>query len=376
MRDGRIPRVVAAILLAGSLAVAARSNARADEGGVAFWLSGSYSSFAAVPQQAGWYMPTQLYYYNGSASGTKSFQRGDALEVGVSSQAALVFFTPTWVPDEKWFGGHPSCSLTFGGGSNSTSTDLSLSTLRPGTLTANRSDSDSGGADLYPQAQIAWTSGNDNWMAYITGDLPVGSYSSTRMSNIGLGHTALDIGGAYTYSNNTSGFEASATLGFTYNGMNTSTNYQSGVDSHLDWEVSQFLSQNWELGVVGYVYYQLSGDSGSGDHVGSFKSRRRHRPRGGVCIYRRRPAVVREPAWLLGVLGREPASGLRHFRDAEHPPRQRPQEDADNGRRGRGASARRGEHTRREVVAQHYDLLVPTQSLRDHDLSAPEGYGR
>ena len=55
--------------------------------------------------------------------------------------------------------------------------------------------------------------------------------------------------------------------------MNTSTNYQSGVDSHLDWAVSQFLSQSWQVGVVGYVYYQLTADSGSGDHVGSFKSR-------------------------------------------------------------------------------------------------------
>jgi hypothetical protein len=110
-------------------------------------------------------------------------------------------------------------------------------------------------------------------MAYVTGDLAVGSYSSTRLSNIGLGHTTFDMGGAYTYLNNASGFETSATLGFTYNGMNTSTNYQSGVDSHLDWAVSQFLSQNWQVGVVGYVYYQLTGDSGSGDHVRSFKSR-------------------------------------------------------------------------------------------------------
>jgi hypothetical protein len=47
----------------------------------------------------------------------------------------------------------------------------------------------------------------------------------------------------------------------------------SGVDSHLDWDVSQFLSQNWQVGLVGYVYYQLTGDSGSGEHVGSFKSR-------------------------------------------------------------------------------------------------------
>jgi len=260
-------------LLTFSVTLFLCASASADEGGVPFWLSGSYSSFAAVPLQPGWYIPTQLYYYNGDASGTKNFQRGDAVNLGVSSKLAMLFLTPTWVPNEKWFGGQPSFALTFGGGWNSTSADLSTSTVNLGTQTLNRSDSDSGGSDLYPQAQIAWTSGNNNWMAYITGDMPVGSYSSTRLSNIGLGHTAVDVGGAYTYLNNTSGFETSWTAGVTYNGMNTSTNVQSGVDSHLDWAVSQFLSQNWQVGIVGYVYYQLTADTGSGNHVGSFKSR-------------------------------------------------------------------------------------------------------
>ncbi len=262
----------ATALVALSLTLLPWAGTRADEGGVPFWLSGTYSSMSAVPEQPGWYMPTQLYYYNGSADATKTFQRGNSANLGLSSQVALIFFTPTWVPNEKWFGGQPSFSLTFGGGWNSTSASLSSSTVN-GTQTLDRSDTDSGGMDLYPQAQIAWTSGSNNWMAYVTGDLPVGSYSSTRLSNIGLGHTAIDVGGAYTYFNNTSGLEASAVLGFTYNGMNTSTNYQSGVDSHLDWDVSRFLSQNWQVGLVGYVYYQLTADSGSGDHVGSFKSR-------------------------------------------------------------------------------------------------------
>jgi hypothetical protein len=67
--------------------------------------------------------------------------------------------------------------------------------------------------------------------------------------------------------------EFSGVLGFTYNWENTHTNYKNGVDSHLDWAVSQFLNDNWEIGVVGYVYYQLTGDSGSGNRVGSFESR-------------------------------------------------------------------------------------------------------
>lgn len=37
--------------------------------------------------------------------------------------------------------------------------------------------------------------------------------------------------------------------------------------------MSQFLSEHWEVGVVGYAYCQLTGDSGSGNRVGAFKSR-------------------------------------------------------------------------------------------------------
>jgi Putative MetA-pathway of phenol degradation len=41
----------------------------------------------------------------------------------------------------------------------------------------------------------------------------------------------------------------------------------------LDWGASQFLSKQWLVGAVGYVYNQLTGDSGSGDRVGPFESR-------------------------------------------------------------------------------------------------------
>jgi len=45
------------------------------------------------------------------------------------------------------------------------------------------------------------------------------------------------------------------------------------VDAHLDWGVSQFLSPSVQVGAVGYVYDQITGDSGSGAKLGSFESR-------------------------------------------------------------------------------------------------------
>jgi hypothetical protein len=109
-------------------------------------------------------------------------------------------------------------------------------------------------------------------MTYMTGDIPIGAYDSTRLSNLGIGHGALDGGGGYTYFNPQTGHEFSAVLGFTYNFQNQSTQYQNGVDMHLDWGASQFLTKQFQIGLVGYVYKELGCDSGSGDRVGCFQS--------------------------------------------------------------------------------------------------------
>ena len=80
-------------------------------------------------------------------------------------------------------------------------------------------------------------------MTYITGDIPVGAYDSTSLSNLGIGHGAIDAGGGYTYLNPQTGHEFSGVLGFTYNFTNQSTQYQNGVDMHFDWSASQFLTK-------------------------------------------------------------------------------------------------------------------------------------
>ena len=49
--------------------------------------------------------------------------------------------------------------------------------------------------DLYPTATLKWNAGVHNWITYVTGDIPVGAYDPNRISNIGLGHGAIDGGG-------------------------------------------------------------------------------------------------------------------------------------------------------------------------------------
>jgi hypothetical protein len=63
------------------------------------------------------------------------------------------------------------------------------------------SDSVWGFGDVMPIATLRWNAGVNNYMTYITGDVPVGAYDSNRLSNIGIGHGAIDGGFGYTYLN-------------------------------------------------------------------------------------------------------------------------------------------------------------------------------
>ncbi len=54
------------------------------------------------------------------------------------------------------------------------------------------SDTTWGFTDLVPQFSLCWNAGVNNYMTYLTGDVPVGAYQSTRLANLGLGHGAID----------------------------------------------------------------------------------------------------------------------------------------------------------------------------------------
>jgi hypothetical protein len=136
----------------------------------------------------------------------------------------------------------------------------------------NQGDSVTGGADLYPMGSLKWNRDAHNFMAYTMLGVPVGAYQTGRLANIGTNHWSADLGGGYTYLDTKKGHEFSAVLGFTYNFENNATDYKNGIDGHLDWAASQFLSEQTHVGLVGYFYQQLSGDSGAGAALGDFKS--------------------------------------------------------------------------------------------------------
>src|SRR5436305_8319677 len=265
----------------------------ADEGGISFWVPGFFGSLAATPLQPGWSV-ANIYYHTTVSAGADvararefTLNRVPAnlsvnanLNLSVNATGDLGLVIPTYVFATPVLGGQASVSMVAAYGVVGTSLAGTLSGVLAtpfGNVPFARSDTISdttwGFGDLAPQFALRWNAGVHNYMTYITGDIPVGAYQSDRLSNLGIGHGAIDAGGGYTYFNPATGHEFSGVLGFTYNFKNTSTQYQNGVDMHFDWGASQFLTKQVQVGLVGYAYKDIGCDSGSGDRVGCFQSR-------------------------------------------------------------------------------------------------------
>ena len=250
---GRIGFAATAFLLL------APTISRADEGGVSFWLPGQYASLAAAPQVPGWAMGVVYLHSNVSASGNVAASREITtgripptvnvnLNLSLSGQADLVVLSPTYTFATPVLGGQLSIGVASWFGRSSASIAGTL-TATAGPVVATRSgvlaDSLTSYGDVVPTATLRWNQGVNNYMVYVTGDIPAGDYSPLRLANLGIGHGTIDAGGAYTYLNPATGNEFSATAGFTYNFENPDTQYRNGIDLHFDWGAAHFLSKQF-----------------------------------------------------------------------------------------------------------------------------------
>jgi hypothetical protein len=273
----------AAIALLGPLS----ASALADEGGVSYWLPGRFSSLAATPQVPGWSM-AEVYYHTtvsafGAVAAAREIQIGRFsptvnvnLNANLNAQGDLLLLNPTYTFATPVLGGQLAVGVTGLFGRSAASINGTLTTgLGPFAITRTGSigDSITSVGDLYPQATLKWNAGVHNFMTYVTGDIPVGAYDPARLANLGIGHGAIDGGGGYTYFNPAAGHEFSAVAGFTYNFKNQDTQYQNGIDFHIDWGASQFLSKQVFVGLVGYAYQQVTDDFGQHPILGGFRSR-------------------------------------------------------------------------------------------------------
>ena len=259
-------RAVRLCLTCGALTLAAvfsvPESSLADEGGVSFWVPGFFGSLAAAPQQPGWSL-ANIYYQTNVSGGSevalaKDYEIGKVpvglmanLNASVHGTGDIGFVIPTYVFATPVLGGQASVSMAEAYGTSSASLNGTLSGtlggLPFGPRSVSISDTAWGFSDFIPQFALRWNSGVNNYMTYITGDVPIGAYNSSNLANMGIGHGAIDAGAGYTYFNPQTGHKLSGVLGFTSNFINPSTQYQNGVDMHFDWAASQFLTDSTDV---------------------------------------------------------------------------------------------------------------------------------
>lgn len=273
MRLSRQANGGVAAVLAMQLAVCATADpSLADESGASAWLPGQFASFAAVPGDPGFSLETIYYRRSASAGASRSFSIGGGIAAGLDLVEQYIFITPSYTFADPVLGGQLFLGVTFAPGRMDTTVSATLTGPGGNSISGARGDTMTGGGDLYPLAMLKWAVGPHNVMAYVMPSVPIGAYDPNRIAGLGLGHWALDGGLGYTFMSE-SGLEFSISAGLTHNFINPYTQYQSGLDGHVDWGASYSPTESFYFGPVGYFYRQLSDDSGPGARLGGFRSK-------------------------------------------------------------------------------------------------------
>lgn len=241
-------------LVAASLAAALLTlqPAKAVEYGLSqYFLGLTIPLCGYVPPQGLYYFDT-LLLFNGSLNTFKGSFAVDIIETGAFFDTDINGATVGLVATIPYLSNHSSQGLAHTPGAES------------GAI------ADLGDTDY--SAVIGWHAGNHNWLFAFTGFAPTGNYSAPRLVQTSFNRAAIDLKAAYTYLDET-GTEASAALGVTYNALNSATDYQSGAELHFEWALNQHFASGLAAGIGGYVYQQLTADSGLGDVNGAFIGR-------------------------------------------------------------------------------------------------------
>jgi hypothetical protein len=248
------------------------SGVQAAEGAVGFYLLGSKGSMAGYLPPPGTYIQTTNYFYTGDTDSTLEVA-GLIISGGVDADAYYSLPTAIWVAPEKVLGGNIAFSAIAPIGWKDVSAGVTLTGPLGGVLSTNLEDEETKFGDPVVGAMLGWHQGNWHWNVGSLLNIPVGFWERGNLANIGFNRWAIDTTGAVTWLDPKIGLEFSAAAGFTYNFENSDTDYKTGTEFHFEFAAIQNFSKAFAIGLVGYYYDQISGDSGSGARLGGFEGR-------------------------------------------------------------------------------------------------------
>jgi len=252
-------RIAIGAALIGLSIAASGTGVQAAEAGKGFYLLGSRAHMAGIMPGPGSYFANDFYFYDGGANVSVDFPIGDlVVQGGLDATVAIDLMTGLHVLPGEILGGSLAIGLTLPMGWQ----EIRGTIQQVGGPGISTKDDDFEVGDPVLVAALGWHDGNMHWQLGGLLNVPIGSYDADDLVNLGFNRWAFDLTGSATYLDLATGIEMSGALGFTFNGENLDTGYQTGTELHAEFAASKLFANGMSFGVVGYHYQQLSGDSG------------------------------------------------------------------------------------------------------------------
>jgi len=262
-----IARKTIVIGVLAMLAVFARGgSAEAAEGGASLYLPGASGDLLlAVAPQPGFLVANTVWFQSGDASAAVLQGRAS---VDLDVDVVLNLLAASYTFETQVLGGTYTVAavLPFG----YASLDAELTGPLGGTIGVSEDSFNLSDIAIVP-LQLNWNVDNFHFKLAETIIAPTGVYDLDNVVNLGRNYWGFDTVGAVTWFNPGSGTEVSVAPGIMFNTENNKTDYKTGTEFHVDFTVNQFFSETFAVGLKGYYYKQVSGDSGSGATLGDFK---------------------------------------------------------------------------------------------------------
>ncbi len=259
------PRRLAAAALAAALF--AHGAAEAAEGASSHYLPGVAGDLGfALPPEPGVQLVNIAFVQSGDV-GAAVLQ--GAVNTGLDLTVALDLVGGFYTFDGTVLGARYTLGalVPFGHAS------LEATVTGPGgnTFTADADSFNLSDVAFVP-VQLTWSAGTVHFKLSETVIAPTGGYDVERVVNLGRNYWSFDTQAAVTWLNPGTGTEVSVQPGIMLNTRNDATDYRTGAEFHVDFVANQFLAETVAVGLRGYYYRQVTGDSGSGALLGDFKS--------------------------------------------------------------------------------------------------------
>jgi hypothetical protein len=236
------------------------STSYAEEGGSGHYVPGSVATLIDLaPTQPGWVIQPLFLHYNGDFSGSINVPIAGSISTGLEATVDSFVLGGFYTFEQPVLGAHYSVGLYL---------PYVWMEVTGNVATLSRTDKVDGLGDitLIP-AMLAWKFNSWQFSAMLPIYAPTGDYEVGRLANQGLNYWTFDPTVGAAYGNEQTGFNFGAHIGVTFNTENDDTNYESGSVLHAEVSVQQLLPLGKGfvgLGVNGFLYEQISGDSGSG----------------------------------------------------------------------------------------------------------------